>query len=319
MAHAPSFQILDLGYNHIFSPYGLDDNNVYFNGNIIKNINTKTFEIINDKNNAYNYTKDNNNVYFEGKKITGADPETFKLINSKYAKDKHYVYYHNIMLKGLDIEKVYVNGNNITDDVLIYNNDSISSSSKMNSISAVKKAIEEKNMLICERSSFIGECYFEYSKSLGDVTACEHINGGMKDVCASSFYTEKALSENNIQLCLKLDDGEYCYQEYGKKFFDYGACIMIKDKGIRETCVNYVYVKLLQLGEEEGDVSYCDRLSGDEVLYTKCNFSLLYRLGRKTRDTSYCEKMSDKNNNYYIACLQEIETYIKRDQKKESK
>ena len=48
------------------------------------------------------YDKDENNVYYDGEIIEGADPETFKYLRLGYAKDKNNVYYDGKIIKGAD-------------------------------------------------------------------------------------------------------------------------------------------------------------------------------------------------------------------------
>jgi hypothetical protein len=76
--------------------YGKDANNVYFFGQLQKEIDAKTFELIDS---SSNYLKDKNNIYSyrscslgDHKIIEGADYETFEILSPWYAKDKNHVY-----------------------------------------------------------------------------------------------------------------------------------------------------------------------------------------------------------------------------------
>ena len=81
--------------------YGKDSKNVYFEGKIVKGIDTKTFEVLLNekevKNSGhravcYYYAKDKKNVYYKGQVINGAVVKTFKVLGDLKAEDKKFQY-----------------------------------------------------------------------------------------------------------------------------------------------------------------------------------------------------------------------------------
>lgn len=81
--------------------YGKDIKNIYFEGKIVKGVDTKTFEVLSNekevKNSGhravcYYYAKDKKSVYYKGQIINGADVKTFKVLENLYAEDKNSWY-----------------------------------------------------------------------------------------------------------------------------------------------------------------------------------------------------------------------------------
>jgi len=114
-----------------------DDNNIYFKGKIIANIDKTSFKSVgnvycSDNKNVYyrnrysesgglqkvtgaksssfeligevnsNYAKDTGSVYFSGKVITSSDPTSFAVLDYGYAHDKNYVYYNGEKIEGMN-------------------------------------------------------------------------------------------------------------------------------------------------------------------------------------------------------------------------
>ncbi|MCD7932260.1 MAG: DKNYY domain-containing protein [Tannerellaceae bacterium] len=82
--------------------YAKDQNNVFFQTEIIKNADPETFEYVD-----YPFTKDKNNVYYEAQKIESADAATFELFKDTYkdySRDKDHVFYKNSIVSGVDPE-----------------------------------------------------------------------------------------------------------------------------------------------------------------------------------------------------------------------
>lgn len=81
----------DIPYNGTFSKiFARDKNNVYFNNQIIKGADPKTFIHISSA-----FAKDNLRVYYEGQGFENSDPATFVLEQNptgKVAQDKNLVY-----------------------------------------------------------------------------------------------------------------------------------------------------------------------------------------------------------------------------------
>jgi len=83
--------------------YWKDKSNVYliqYGGTDcrIKNADPKSFKVLKD----YNWSLDNNNVYYDFEKLKDVNPKTFIALNEKWGKDNRYYYYQNQRLDSLD-------------------------------------------------------------------------------------------------------------------------------------------------------------------------------------------------------------------------
>lgn len=110
-ANPGSFEVLS-------ESYARDKNNAYYKGNILSDIDVKTFEVISYEDNKYsdhyNYLRDKNGVYFRLRghnlqKLDEVDYDTFEVIQAGYAKDENVVYKFDIML-GNDEEPFIIEG-----------------------------------------------------------------------------------------------------------------------------------------------------------------------------------------------------------------
>jgi hypothetical protein len=93
----------------IDADFGRDDNNVYYDGQIIEGAEANSFKVLGPGYESGGYAKDNLHVYFEKSStsgtvapITGADPTTFIGIGFAYAKDKYAVYESGLVVSGAD-------------------------------------------------------------------------------------------------------------------------------------------------------------------------------------------------------------------------
>jgi hypothetical protein len=77
------------------SYFGGDDNNLCYNGSVIKGSDAKSLENLD-----CGYYKDAYNVYFNGYKLDGYDSETFELMSWGYSRDKYRVYCDRIEIVG---------------------------------------------------------------------------------------------------------------------------------------------------------------------------------------------------------------------------
>ncbi len=87
-----SFEII----NRVFA---YDKNHVYYMGKILKEADSKSFQVINLSNKySYDYyARDNKNVYYRDKKNDGADLSTFKILSDNgYARDNKNIYERGI-------------------------------------------------------------------------------------------------------------------------------------------------------------------------------------------------------------------------------
>jgi hypothetical protein len=97
-----SFEGLIDGFNSL----GIDKNNVYLNGEILKDLNPDFEIVISMWHNTY--FKDSKTVYLNNKKILNADSETFKVLPfgesnyGPYATDKNHVYSKTKIIEGVD-------------------------------------------------------------------------------------------------------------------------------------------------------------------------------------------------------------------------
>lgn len=73
------------------------DNKIYFEDSLMKDIDPKSFEVID-----WEWEKDKNHYYYQGKCIEEIDKETFIILDYHYSKDKNNVYYEDKIIKGAD-------------------------------------------------------------------------------------------------------------------------------------------------------------------------------------------------------------------------
>lgn len=62
--------------------YGLDRNNVFFNGQLVVGVDRRSFTYL-----GYGYAKDRYRVFYKGKILPGADPRTFKVVGDEEYDD----------------------------------------------------------------------------------------------------------------------------------------------------------------------------------------------------------------------------------------
>ncbi len=69
--------------------YYTDDNNIFYEGSFINNVDLDSFKGISNI-----YSKDKNYVYYKGIAIIeGADPDSFEVVEDYFTKDKYNIYY----------------------------------------------------------------------------------------------------------------------------------------------------------------------------------------------------------------------------------
>ena len=105
-----TFEILDN------EKYARDKNSVFYIGQIIKDANPATFEILRN-----GYSKDANNVFLDAEIVIFADPTTFEQLEFPYSKDYKSIFCGTLPL---EIDKSEVN------DFIVTNEDELMSSSK---------------------------------------------------------------------------------------------------------------------------------------------------------------------------------------------
>jgi hypothetical protein len=102
-ANSKTFRLIDnFGGQFSGDRYAQDDKHIYFNGNLIENIDTSNFKLLGE-----GYGKDNIFVIYRGKKIPDVDIETFIVSVTDeysdnvggYAKDKNTAYDNGIPRK----------------------------------------------------------------------------------------------------------------------------------------------------------------------------------------------------------------------------
>lgn len=74
------------------------DNKVYNNGNLLSEVDAKTFRTLGD-----NYSRDTSQVFYLGQIIPNIDAQNFKLLTEGFASDKQSVYYLGCAVKGVDV------------------------------------------------------------------------------------------------------------------------------------------------------------------------------------------------------------------------
>lgn len=113
------FKMLDNAYKGIKSSgYSVYSGSVYYRGEVVEEIDAKTFKTLNDY-----YSVDKNNVYLERHKIVGADPLSFKQVaegkrwdEGSYWKDRNNVYCAGVLLEGADVASFESLGHNVGRD-----------------------------------------------------------------------------------------------------------------------------------------------------------------------------------------------------------
>ena len=84
------------------------DNKVYFNNNIVKNINPHSLTFLKNPFNGNDilqnhYIKDNKSVFLNGRKIPEASPEAFEIIGKNYSKDNFFIFYMDYKIENADL------------------------------------------------------------------------------------------------------------------------------------------------------------------------------------------------------------------------
>ena len=84
---------------HRRSPYFITDDNVYFEGRLLKDASASTFKVLDD-----GYARDMWGVFYWGRKIEGASSESFRVLGYGYATDAWVVYYDGEKISGASSE-----------------------------------------------------------------------------------------------------------------------------------------------------------------------------------------------------------------------
>lgn len=77
-----------------------DKNNFYQFGEIIRNVDESSFEVLDNK----LYANNHDIIYHRGKEIRGVDIATFEILDSTYSKDKNHIYRDNVIFEEADPE-----------------------------------------------------------------------------------------------------------------------------------------------------------------------------------------------------------------------
>ena len=77
--------------------WGIDKNYVFYKGDIVEGLNLKHLQVLYPPDTAYHfidYVKDDKNVFYENEIVKGADAKTFKVVSGQKweAEDKNYKY-----------------------------------------------------------------------------------------------------------------------------------------------------------------------------------------------------------------------------------
>lgn len=91
-----------------------DKNTIYYQNQIMDNVDIDTFKLIDNSN---VYFKDKKNIYFLNKRIEAADIKTFTLFckGTYYAKDKKNIYFCDRIVTGADVNTFIVDRTNLGD------------------------------------------------------------------------------------------------------------------------------------------------------------------------------------------------------------
>lgn len=84
------------GYKNSSKPrpgYYMTPSEVYYRGELMSQATPSSFKKLGNS-----WAKDNNNVYFQGNIVKGADPKSFRVEN-KFGKDKNNKYYRGKLVK----------------------------------------------------------------------------------------------------------------------------------------------------------------------------------------------------------------------------
>lgn len=106
-ADTKSFDVLDAGLEN--TGYGRDQNDVYFleqylgKANIVKNANAKSFHSFGN-----GFGKDDKKVFFGRFQLPKANPESWRLLQGQFSHDGRRVYYQNKQIPGADAETFQV-------------------------------------------------------------------------------------------------------------------------------------------------------------------------------------------------------------------
>lgn len=118
------------------SDYAKDANYGYFDGNIIKGIDSKSFQSVNDY-----YAKDNSNAFYEDKIIVGAIGKQFEIVKEgPYSKDGKNYFFKDVPLNVSDYNSV-----KILDDLTVIDKFNIYTQSDITSDSSYTKKFPLKD------------------------------------------------------------------------------------------------------------------------------------------------------------------------------
>lgn len=95
-----TFEIIGSGYTK-------DKEQVYFQLNIIKEADIKTFQLYAENQEFTGegaYARDSKHVYYKNHEIASADMNSFFILNENYSKDRNHVYFHEKILKDGDVK-----------------------------------------------------------------------------------------------------------------------------------------------------------------------------------------------------------------------
>ena len=102
----------DSSFKFIGKRYGMDKNQMYFFGGnyytILKGVNKSTAKIISQKYSADYYVSDDKSVYINGDLIKNANPKTFEILKYTYAKDDKHIFYRYQTIKEVDYNSFHI-------------------------------------------------------------------------------------------------------------------------------------------------------------------------------------------------------------------
>ena len=99
-------------FKFIGKRYGMDKKQMYFFGGnyytILKGVNKSTAKIISQKQSPNYYVSDEKCVYINGDLIKNANPKTFEILKYAYAKDYERIFYRNQTIKEVDYNSFHI-------------------------------------------------------------------------------------------------------------------------------------------------------------------------------------------------------------------
>jgi hypothetical protein len=98
-----TFEILGSGYTK-------DKAQVYFQTNIIKDADAKSFQIFKENQDFTGegaYANDAHNIYYKNQIVLSVDRNSFVILNENYSKDRNHVYFHDKVLKEGDVSSYF--------------------------------------------------------------------------------------------------------------------------------------------------------------------------------------------------------------------